>query len=344
MSSPSPTIEGFRAAFRRLSLTSVEIAWRWTFGATTAVLLSFSLIEYLDSVPASRANSALLSTRHPVFVARAITQMLRGTMSRGVLAALLLALALSAMWITAASIGRLATVRALIGYFREDLDRRDVNGVDGGERPCSIRALLDLNCLRVSVFLAVILALGGTAILAGLISSDPHPQPGLAATLFCELVALICIVGWNLNWWLSLAGMFAVRDGEDALCAFNTAVTFFRKHMAAVLAVSTWTGLAHFVAFSIAVTLVSLPLVFLRIAPRLVVAAVMFVLLAYFAVADWLYMARLAGYVFIAESPDPLLMTSQPLPPFPSAGIALESAIDHDELILSDIPYLVLET
>jgi len=345
MSSPSPTIEGFRAAFRRPSLTSAEIAWRWTSGATTAALLGFGFVEYLDSIPVTRANSVLLSTRRPVLVARAITQMLRGTVNRGRLAALLLALALSGLWIIAASIGRLAIVRALIGYFRGDIVCHDRNGIFGREGPRTIRALIDLNFLRVILFLAVILALCGTAILAGFISSNAHPRPGLAAALFCGLAALIGISGWNLNWWLSLAGIFAVRDGEDALCAFCAAVTFFRKHMAAVFVVSTWTGLAHLVAFGVAFTFVSLPLAFIRVAPsRLVIAVAMFVILAYFAVADWLYMARLAGYVFIADMPDPLLTTSPLPPPFHSAGIVPDTTIDREELILSDIPNIALET
>ena len=104
---------------------------------------------------------------------------------------------------------------------------------------------------------------------------------------------------------------------------------------------STWTGLAHLAAFSVATTAASLPLAFIRVAPaRLIIAAVILLTLAYFAVVDWLYMARLAGYVCIAEMPEALAE---------SASVARSSAspqtsIDRDEPILSDVPNLAVET
>ena len=80
---------------------------------------------------------------------------------------------------------------------------------------------------------------------------------------------------------------------------------------------------------------------FIQIAPwRLVIVGVFLVTLAYFAVADWLYMARLAGYVCIAEMPDaPISSMPIPIPPAPD-----RTTIDRDETILSDIPNLALET
>lgn len=344
MSSLSPTIEGFRAAFRRPSLTSAEIAWRWTFGATAAALVLFGCIEFLATVPVTRSNSVLLSTHQPLLVERAIAQMLRGMGNRAVLAALLVAFVLSASWVAAASIGRLVTVRALFEYFRTGTVSDESNGTWGfNTRP--FRALIDLNFLRLALFLATILSFGGTAILASFVFSAPHPRPGLGFTLFSGLATLICIVGWSLNWWLSLAGIFAVRDGEEALSALSAAVAFFRKHRTSVSAVSTWTGLAHLVAFFTATSLISLPLAFIPVVPaRLVIAAMLLITLIYFSVADWLYIARLAGYIFIVERSAELLMTPR-RPPLPPQGIASSNiTIDRDELILSDIPNAAFET
>ena len=72
MSSVSPTLEGFRAAFRRPSLSFAEIAWRWTAGAIACALFLFSLIEYLDTLPVTNSDAALLRTRQPLLVGRAI--------------------------------------------------------------------------------------------------------------------------------------------------------------------------------------------------------------------------------------------------------------------------------
>jgi hypothetical protein len=153
------------------------------------------------------------------------------------------------------------------------------------------------------------------------------------------LAGLICIVWPMLNWLLSLAGIFAVRDGDDAMDALSAAVTFSRKHSGPVFAVSTWTGLAHLAVFSVATTAASLPVAFVQVAPaRLIIAAVVLVTLAYFAVVDWLYMARLAGYVCIAEMPE-ALADSAPMPAPPP-----QTSIDRDEPILSDIPNLAVDT
>jgi hypothetical protein len=85
-----------------------------------------------------------------------------------------------------------------------------------------------------------------------------------------------------------------------------------------------------------------MPLGFVAIVPwRLVAAVVILVTLAYFALADWIYMARLAGYVCIAETPQALLLH---LPPQPRPEPPVRTSIDRDELILSDLPNLAVET
>jgi hypothetical protein len=65
-------------------------------------------------------------------------------------------------------------------------------------------------------------------------------------------------------------------------------------------------------------------------------------MLIYFVVADWLYVARLAGYVCIAETPLALLAPPPPIP-LPRTP-PLQTTIDRDEAILSDIPNLAVET
>jgi hypothetical protein len=93
------------------------------------------------------------------------------------------------------------------------------------------------------------------------------------------------------------------------------------------------------VVFSVGTTVASLPLAFVQVAPgRLIIAAVILVTLAYFAVVDWLYIARLAGYVCIAEMPEALAERS-PLPAPPP-----QTSVDRDEPILSDLPNLALES
>jgi hypothetical protein len=339
----SPTLEGFRAAFRQPSLTLAEIAWRWTVGAVTWALLLFSLIEYLDTLPVTKGDAALLSTRQPLLVGRAIAHILRGSLNRVALAALFAAVALSSLWIVAASVGRAATVRALLDYFRKDVASNVSTEAYKAIEPRPWGSLIGLHFLRAALAMAAILAFAGAAILVGFASPKANPQPGLVFILFLPLAGLICIVWSALNWVLSLAGIFAVRDDEDALDALSAAVAFSRERRGAVSAVSAWSGMAHLTALAGAFSLASLLLAFIHIAPvRLVIAGVILFALAYFAVADWLYMARLAGYVCIAEMPD----ARPPLAPTPrlAPSSPLQVSIDRDEPILSDVPNLVVET
>jgi hypothetical protein len=352
----SPTTEGFRAAFRRPSLALAEVMWRWTAGGIAAALFVFGLFEYLNTLPVTNGELLFLRTRHPYLVGEAIAHILRGSLNRAVIAGLLAALLLAVLWIVAASVGRIATVHGLLDYFRRDVARNvSAGGVsDDGERDVAsnvstngpLLALLRLNFLRVAVAVAALVGFVGASILAGFASPDAHPRPGVAFLLFLPLAALICWVWSALNWLLSLAGMFALRDGEDAAGAITVAVAFCRERTGPVFAVSTWTGLAHLVAFVGATTVVSMPLGFAGVVPwRLVVAVMILVTVAYFALADWLYMARLAGYVCIAETPQALLSPA-PVPPAPQPRPAppVETTIDRDEPILSDLPNLVVET
>jgi hypothetical protein len=329
--SASPTLEGFRAAFRRPSFTLAEITWRWAVGATAVLLFFFGLFEFLSTVPVTNGELLFMRTRQPILVWQAILHILRGSLDRSVLPAILAAMMMASFWIIAASIGRAVTVPAMIEYFR----RR----VAGDRNSSPFRSLARLNFLRIATLVAAGVGFLGSAILASLVSPDKNPQPALAFLVFLPFAAASCFFCWLLNWFLSLAGIFAVRDGEDAIGAISAAATFCRERLGAVLAVSTWTGLAHIVVFVIASTVASTLLGVSGLLPwRLVVLAVIAVTLLYFAVADWLYMARLAGYLFIAEMPELLSAQIAAIPPSALSAMLVATTVDRDELILSDVP------
>jgi hypothetical protein len=341
----SPTAEGFRATFRQPSFTLAEIAWRWVFGATAVALFFFGLFEYLDTLPVTRGELLFLRTRQPFFVAQAIAHMLRGSLSRAVLSLLLAGLLLSILWMVAASLGRLATVRALIIYFR-DFSRRVLastgQSLDETEHATnaargSFVSLLRLNFLRIALAVALILGLIAADVIAGFASPAKDPQPGLAFMLFLPIATLVLLAAWALNWLLSLSCVFAVRNGDTAIDSIASAVRLCCEHPGAVFAVSTWTALAHLVALFSASTVASTVLGFAPLLPgRLLLLVLVLVTVLYFAVADWLYMSRLSGYVCILEIPEAWM---KPAPPFiPPPAPSLEASIDRDELILSDLP------
>jgi len=353
MSRISPTLEGFRAAFRRPSLALAEIIWRWSVGAATCALFIFGFFEYLRTLPVTNGDLLFLRTKQPVLIGQAISHILRGSLERAALAGLFAGLALTLAWIVAASVGRSLTLRALLAYFASRRDAAKFSEVSTQPQrqaaaTSSMRALFGLNFLRAAAVLAAVLSIQGAAILAGLASSPERPQPGLAFLIFLLLAGLACLTVWILNWFLSLSAIFAIRDREDSRASLGSAVRLCRERFGAVVAVSSWSAIAHLVAFSGMMTVVSFPL---ALAPvinaRLLIAVIALVLLAYLAVADWLYIARLAGYVCIVQMPEPA--ASIPASSLPSrsegflSNIPVET-IDRDERILSDVPGLIVET
>ena len=102
-----------------------------------------------------------------------------------------------------------------------------LSDVNGERSP--LQALFRLNFLRAAVVLAAVIGFVGASILAGMASPDANPRPGLAVLLFLPLAALIGLAWWTLNWVLSVAGIFAVRDGEDAMGAISAAVSLCRS-------------------------------------------------------------------------------------------------------------------
>jgi hypothetical protein len=64
-----------------------------------------------------------------------------------------------------------------------------------------------------------------------------------------------------------------------------------------------------------------------------VLGGAMLVALLYFAVVDYLYIARIAAYVAILELP-----VGVPQPITPASHMTRYDRIDPDELILSDVP------
>jgi len=143
---------------------------------------------------------------------------------------------------------------------------------------------------------------------------------------------LVVLFLWGaVNWLLSIAAVFAVTRGEDTFGAISAAVGLCRERLGAVLAASSWFGLAHLVALAVASSVWAFPLAFISLLPGAVVfGGVLLVSLLYFAAADFIYMGRLAAYVFLAEFP-------QGGPPV-LAGIPLIESVDQSEPILSDLP------
>jgi len=364
MSAWSPTVEGFRTIFRRPALSLAEISWRWSFGAAGCFVAAFTFFEYLDTLPVSNRDLFLLRSGAPAFVSRALAHILRGSGFRVLLATFIVLAALALLWIVIASLGRAATLPPLLESIRlrarasaeQDSSEDPSTKVTGDKRTHPVRSLAGLHFLRVAVFGLALFALAGAAFAASLLSPNDDPHPGLAFFFFLLLAMVIFLILTSLNWLLSLATLFIVRDRQDSLGAISAAMDLCRDRLGAVSAVGTWFGLAHLTFFVIASSVVGFPLSLLHLVPPgVVLLGVLLVTLLYLAAADALYIGRLAGYAAILEAPPtpvqtlPLVDAYVPYPPFFASERAFagsgsqnataksaEVAVDQTELILSD--------
>src|SRR5436190_12641300 len=114
MKQPSPTLEGFRAIFRVPSLGLAEIAWRWSFAVAGGALLIFAAFQFVDTLPVTSGDLALLRTRQPALISRAALHILRGTAPRGIAVAIGTVLLIAIAWLAVASWGRAAGIYALL--------------------------------------------------------------------------------------------------------------------------------------------------------------------------------------------------------------------------------------
>lgn len=310
----SPTLEGFQTMFRLPSLGLAEIAWRWSFGLAVGALLAFSLREYLATLPVTAGEMLLLRTRQPALILQALSRIMEGSAPRAMAALVVLLLGLTVAWTLLASVGRAAILKTLFETFQ---------GRSGESETSRPGSLVYLNFLRATVTLATVAASFGALFLSAAASSKTDPSPGSALLIFYMLILFIGLAWVVLNWFLSLAAIFVVGHGQDTFGALRAGVDLCWTHPLSVTAAAIWFGLAHALAFVVASSAAAAPLAFAEVLPAgVVLGGLLLVTLLYFAVVDFLYIGRLAAYVFMLEVP------------------AIQ-VVPADDDILSDIPGLV---
>jgi hypothetical protein len=323
--STSPTAEGFKLIFRRPVIALTEIAWRWSFAAAAWFLVLLFLIAYADSLPVNALDRLLLGTQQPVLILRAIQRIFHGSAFRFAEAGAVLSIALTLAWIGLASLGRAAILKALLEHFGLVSDK-PIRGV--------FSSLLALNFLRAAITLASALCAIGAFLLASSVWASTRISAADAARLCTAVLFLTWIVWDALNWLLSTAAVFVVSDRNGALDAVARTVQLFQELPGRFLAVGTWFGLAHLGAFIAACGFGSTVLGAIGTLPAGPVLVVEFLIfLGYCAVADFLYTARLAAYVAIIHGEETLKSNEPSIAP-----PRVPSAVDHSELILSDVP------
>jgi len=331
-----PIRSGFRAVFRQPALILAEIAWRWSFGAAAWVLIVLSVRRVLAGINLSQPEY-LLARRSDLFlIADACARVLYQALPALARVAAILIPGLALIWIFAATLGRAGTLKALLsmtvilsedaprseraGFAREHGASESKDPYHSGPGPAVRRRfgpLLFLNFLRAIFTLATLLASSGAVILAGVAFPGQGADPTAAALIWVLLAALVAFFWSVINWFLALAPIWIVRDGHGAFRAVADSVALFRRHSGACVAAAWWFGFLRGLALLAAfVAGVATALAVQTMRPA--AAATLLIALLYFALADFLYIARLAAFVALADvSPEPLAVRFPPLAPEP---------------------------
>ena len=305
---------GFAAVFRRPAVIAAEIAWRWSFGVAAGALVLVATMRFLNSLTVSDADLFALRSRIPQLMADAILHIFQGSGPRLVQLTLILTPAISLLWILAAAVGRVTTLRVLIQDAPASFTRRH-----------DIRSLLGANLLRVLVTLLGLMAMVGSAILAGFAAKiTAEPSILVFNAVFLGLLFLVSLCWSTLNWYFSLAPIFVVRDNRGAFAAVGDAVRLVRRRGGDFSGVGILYGLLKLFAIAVATVVSLVPLAFIADWPWEVTTLLLLVItLAYFALADLLYIARLASYLVIAgEERAPAVETAVRPSPVPPATTA----------------------
>lgn len=309
---------GFSSTFRRPAVIAAEIAWRWSFGAAAGALVTVAVLRFLASITVTDGDLLALRSRIPQLMADAILHIFEGSGPRLLRLTLIVTPAVLALWILAASAGRAATLRALLRDAPASFTRRH-----------DLWSLVGVNFLRVAVSLLGVLAMVGSAILAGLAASiGDEPSVLLFNVVFLGLLFLVSLSWSTLNWYFSLAPIFVVRDNRGALGAVADAVHLVRRRGGDFTSVSTLYGLIKLFLIGVATVVSLVPLAFIAEWPwQLTTMLFVVITLAYFAAADLLYVARLASYLAIAEperasnpQPAPVAAPVSPAASAPGSG------------------------
>lgn len=294
MATSSPSRAGFRTAWRQPSLVLAEVAWRWSWGLASLAVLAACARAYLQSITVTNADLVELRSNVPVLVADAINRMLEGSAAILARLAVVAVPAIALMWIVSASLGSAAVLKALLPQ--------------AGKPP--MRTLVGVHFLRAASALAAILGYMGAAIVASrLTAAGPDPTPQEAAThllafsaVFLLLVALVGLAWGTVNWYLSLSPVLVVRDRRDAFGALGEAWALVRRHRREFWGVGLVNSFLRLFFMGV-LTVVSIPPLYLvgEVPGWVVVAIIVLLTLVYFVIADFCYVARLAGYIDIAE-------------------------------------------
>lgn len=284
---PNPITQGLRAVSRDPAIFLVEILWRWSFALLACLLVVGVGLMLLGPLHVGPVWDNAWRSRDPQKMAQVVVGVVLILGVKVIMtAAIALPIAITLLWSILSALGRFVTVKRL----------------RAGLTALRFRSILALQLLRGFVgWLSFVLLFGaifGEALIA---NRGSKPDLLLYYLMMMPSVILISAFWLTLNWYLSLAAIFG-REGQSFRGALRQARQTIRQQRSDFAGTGFVFLLFRVVALLIATAICGLTSGMAGTAPQSYFVLLVVVSLAYFAVADFLYMARMAAYLALAAA------------------------------------------
>ncbi|MGB8132049.1 MAG: hypothetical protein WCG81_19845 [Candidatus Angelobacter sp.] len=301
---PNPITQGLRAVTRDPAIFLVEILWRWSFALLACLLVIGVGLMLLGPLHVGHRWDMAVRTRDPQRMAQLLVTVLLILGMKAVVAALAIPVAIAFLWSIFSALGRFVTIRRL----------------RVGLTSLRFPSILALQFLRgFTSWFCFVLFFGATFGEALIASRGPKPDLLLYYLMVMPSVVVISAFWLTVNWYLSLAAFFG-REGQGFRGAVREARQTIRQQRSDFAGTGLVFLLFRTIILLIAVAICGLASGMEGTAPQSYFVLLVVVSLAYCAIADFLYMARMAAYLSLAAAHvDPaagptLVATSSALP------------------------------
>jgi hypothetical protein len=286
--------EGFRIVRSDPALLALELLWRWCFGLALLTVLFVAYAHLRQAILISDADQAIFASEDPLAIANAAAALIAALQPLLLRVLARICLLAAMFWIIAAVPGRALTAR-LIG-------RRlaaDYRVAMAPEKP-RWATFAFLTILRVLMLLILVIGYLTGVLIAMRVNMD---RPNLLADALIIAASLgVSAVVWSVvNWALSLAPIFVVRDGAGPLDAIVAAMAFIRRRYAYLAAIALWNSTLRGLVAT-AITLAGIATIVWRPPHALWFTAVLLALetVLYLVASDYFLLARFAAYNSVA--------------------------------------------
>jgi hypothetical protein len=284
---PNPITQGLRIVTRDPAIFLVEILWRWSFAVLACLLVVAIGLTLLGPLHIGNHWDTAWRSRDLQRMGQVVLAVLLLLGVKVIMTvAIAVPLAIAFLWSVLSALGRFVTLKRL----------------RAGLTSLRFRSILTLQLLRGFVgWLSLVLLFAATFGEALIASRGPKPDLLLYYLMMLPSVILISAFWLTLNWYLSLAAIFG-REGQSFRGAFRQACHTVRLQRSDFAGTGFVFILFRTVALLIATAICGLTSGMAGSSAQGYFVLLMIVSLAYFAVADFLYMARMAAYLALAAA------------------------------------------